>query len=45
MPFLTRRDSDGREKAEAYGVKEARRKSGKKKNVLLAGVFNGHLKS
>ena len=31
MPFLTRRDSDGREKAEAYGVKEARKQSGKKK--------------
>jgi len=30
-PFLTRRDSDGREKAEAYGVKEARKQSGKKK--------------
>ena len=30
-PFLTRRDSDGREKAEAYGAEEAGRQSGKRK--------------
>ena len=32
MPFLReRRDSDGREKAEAYGAEEAGRESGKEK--------------
>ena len=43
MPFLTRRDSDGREKAEAYGGKEARRQSGKKKTEYEgAGACKGN---
>ncbi len=43
MPFLTRRDSDGREKAEAYGVKEARKQSRKKKTEYEgAGAYKGN---
>ena len=43
MPFLQEgRDSDGREKAEAYGAEEAGRQSGKKKTECeRAGACKG----